>query len=264
MDKLRAAYRYLKEKYELLSLKKYTTIAGTLVFFLIMSIIPLSFWMTLVIGRLPITVDEILALPIFDSVKDMFLFVQREAKSATAGASILLVVTTLYSATTLFYQMRKSGELIYDEHPKRQGLRVRLGALLLLFIVMASILLFLAVFAIGSYLLSRFLPASWEMIADYSLLIGISFLMVLLLNMYVCPHKESIRLFLPGTGLTVLLWVFAVLGFSVYLRLGNMSKLYGALSTLIVFLLWLYILMICFIIGVIINSERVRLAHKNK
>ena len=36
-----------------------------------------------------------------------------------------------------------------------------------------------------------------------------------------------------------------------------MSRLYGALSAIIIFLLWLYILMICFIIGVIFNSERV-------
>lgn len=264
MGKLRAAYRFLRKKYDLLSLKKYTTIAGTLVFFLIMSIIPLSFWISLVIGKLSIAADDILALPIFDSVKDMFFFVQREARSATTGASIVLIITTLYSSTNLFYQMRRSGELIYDEHPKRQGLRVRLGALLLLFIVMAAVVVFLTVFAAGSYLFSRVLSKGWEMLADYILLVTVSFFLVLLLNAYICPHKEKIRLFLPGTILTVALWVGAVLGFSVYLKLVNLSKLYGALSTLIVFLLWLYILMVCFIIGVIINSDGVRLAHKKK
>ena len=264
MGKLRAAYRFLRKKYDLLSLKKYTTIAGTLDFFLIMSIIPLSFWISLVIGKLSIAADDILALPIFDSVKDMFFFVQREARSATTGASIVLIITTLYSSTNLFYQMRRSGELIYDEHPKRQGLRVRLGALLLLFIVMAAVVVFLTVFAAGSYLFSRVLSKGWEMLADYILLVTVSFFLVLLLNAYICPHREKIRLFLPGTILTVALWVGAVLGFSVYLKLVNLSKLYGALSTLIVFLLWLYILMVCFIIGVIINSDGVRLAHKKK
>lgn len=264
MGKLRAVYRFLRKKYDLLSLKKYTTIAGTLVFFLIMSIIPLSFWISLVIGKLSIAADDILALPIFDSVKDMFFFVQREARSATTGASIVLIITTLYSSTNLFYQMRRSGELIYDEHPKRQGLRVRLGALLLLFIVMAAVVVFLTVFAAGSYLFSRVLSKGWEMLADYILLVIVSFFLVLLLNAYICPHREKIRLFLPGTILTVALWVGAVLGFSVYLKLVNLSKLYGALSTLIVFLLWLYILMVCFIIGVIINSDGVRLAHKKK
>ena len=121
MEKLRAVYRYLRGKYDLLSLKKYSTIAGTLVFFLIMSIVPLSFWLSLLIGRLPIQTERVLALPVFESVKDILSYVQREAANATTGASIILVLTTLYSSSNLFYQMRKSGELIYDYHAERQG-----------------------------------------------------------------------------------------------------------------------------------------------
>ncbi len=263
MEKLRSFYRYLRDKYDLLSVKKYTTIAGTLVFFLIMSIVPLSFWLSLLIGRLPIQTEQILSLPVFDSVKDILFFVQKEATSATTGASVILIFTTLYSSTNLFYQMRKSGELIYDHHPERQGLRLRFGALILLIIVMATVVAFLLVFALGSFIFSRLLSKAWERLADYGLLASVAFLLVLLLNMYICPYKEKARFFLPGTVLTVLSWTLAVVGFSVYLKIGNISRLYGALSTIIVFLLWLYILMICFIVGVIINSETV-LRHRKK
>ena len=93
MGKLRAVYRYLRGKYDLLSLKKYSTIAGTLVFFLIMSIVPLSFWLSLLIGRLPIQTEKVLSLPVFDSVKDILFYVQREAANATTGASIILIFT---------------------------------------------------------------------------------------------------------------------------------------------------------------------------
>ena len=79
MEQLRKTYRYVKEKYELLTVKKYTTLAGTLVFFLIMSIVPLSFWLTLLIGKLPVNTEQILQLPIFDSVKNVLLYVQQEA-----------------------------------------------------------------------------------------------------------------------------------------------------------------------------------------
>ena len=85
-----------------------------------------------------------------------------------------------------------------------------------------------------------------------------------LLNMYICPYKEKIRSFLPGATITVVAWVLAVLGFSIYLKIGSMSKLYGALSTVIVFLLWLYVLMICFMIGVIFNSEKILLKRERK
>ena len=49
-----------------------------------------------------------------------------------------------------------------------------------------------------------------------------------------------------------------MVGFSIYLKLSNMDRLYGALSAVIVFLLWLYVLMIGFVGGVILNSEKIK------
>lgn len=265
VKKLRSVYLYAKEKYALLALKKYTTIAGTLVFFLIMSIVPFSFWISLLIGKLPVDTEKILSLPVFDSVKNVLLYIQKEAENATASASIILVFTTLYSATNLFYQMRKSGEIIYDYRRETQGIRLRIGALILLIVVMASVVVFLLLFGLGSFLFSQLLTKAWEIVADYLLLAIIAFFLVLILNVYICPHKTSVKNFLSGTFLTVGLWTVAIVGFSVYLKIGNMGRLYGALSAIIVFLLWLYILMICFIVGVIFNSERVMQAiKKNK
>lgn len=264
MDGLRRVYGYFKSKYELLALKKYTTIAGTLVFFLIMSIVPLSFWLTILIGKLPLNTEDVLSLAVFDSVKHVLSYVRREASNATGSASIVLIFTTLYASTNLFYQMRKSGEIIYDFHRERQGLRLRFGAFVLLVIVMLTVVAFLALFALGSFLFSRLFSRPWELLADYALLIAVAFFLVLLLNMYVCPYKTSPKSFLLGTFFTVVAWIVAFIGFSVYLRISNIDKLYGALSAIIVFLLWLYILMICFIVGVIFNSEHILMEHNAK
>lgn len=264
MEKLRKIYLYVKEKYEFLTMKKYTTLAGTLVFFLIMSIVPLSFWLTLLVGKLPVNTEQILQLPIFDSVKNVLLYVQKEAANATGGASLLLLITTLYSATNLFYQMRRSGEIIYDYYRKKQGIRLRLGALALMFVLMLTVVAFLLLFAVGTFLFSRYVSGVLERIADYSLLAVLAFALVWLLNAYICPYKTPMKQFLPGTALTVGAWAIAVAGFTLYLKISNMDKLYGALSTIIVFLLWLYILMICFIVGVIFNSDRIKTERKAK
>lgn len=268
METIKRAYGYVKDKYRLLTLKKYTTLAGTLVFFLIMSIVPLSFWLSLLLGRLPIDAERILSLPVFESVKEVLFYVQREAKSATTSASIVLLVTTLYSSTTLFYQMRRSGEIIYDYKRLKKGFKVRLSALIVLLFVILLTLVFAVALALGTFLFSRILQGALERLADYALLIALSFGLVLLLNLYICPYKMPWKCFLKGTFVTVLAWAAAVIGFSVYLRIGNMDKLYGALSVIIVFLLWLYVLMICFVVGVILNSETVarerKLLHKKK
>ena len=264
MNKLRVVYEYLKDKYRLLSLKKYTTLAGTLVFFFVLSILPLSFWLSLLLGKLPINTDELLSLPVFESVKNVFIYVKDEAERASAGASIILIITTLYSSTNLFYQIRRSGEIIYDYHRENAGLRLRLGALILLIMVMGIVVSFLLAFALGSFLFSLFFSRAWQIIADYLLLGVVAFFLILLLNVYICPYKASMRYFLPGAFITLSLWGLAVVGFSVYLRISNLSQLYGALSAVIVFLLWLYLLMVGFIIGVIWNSEKILLAKRQK
>ena len=150
MERLRRWYSKGKEKYDFLSSKRYTTLAGTLVFFLIMSIVPLSFWLSLLVAKLPVDTNLIFDLPVFDSVKNVIEYVRREAANATTGVSVLLLITTLYSSTNLFYQMRRSGEIIYDFRRPKKSVRLRIGALALLAIFLAAIIVFLLLFAFGA------------------------------------------------------------------------------------------------------------------
>ena len=256
MGRWKRAWGYLVGKYRLLTAKKFTTVAGTLVFFLLMSLVPMAFWTTLLLGKLHVEFASNVTLPGMETVSAVFEYVRKEAESATSGASVFLLVTSLYSATNLFYQMRKSGEIIYGVHGGR-GLKNRLGAVVLLFLVLALVLLTLLAFAIISFLFSRLVRGWWETVAEYLLLATLAFLLVLFLNLYICPYKASSKCFLLGSFLTVVAWVVALIGFGVYLKIGNLGRLYGALSAVIVFLLWLYVLTVCFVSGVIFNSERV-------
>jgi membrane protein len=264
MNKWKRAWRFVYGKYELLSTKKYTTVAGTMVFFLIMSLVPMSFWIVLVFGDLFAGAERVLSLPVFETVKDVLVFIRSEAKNATSGASVFLLVTSLYSATNLFYQMRKSGEIVYGFSNVKRGVKTRLGAVLVLFIILALLLVAFLLFAIGSIVLSRLFTGLWEAVAEYFLLALLAFLLAFFLNIYICPYRVPVRLFLPSSALTVGAWAVALVGFTLYLRLSNMERLYGALTAIIVFLLWLYVLSVCFASGVIFSSERVKKYLKNK
>ncbi len=257
INKLKKGYRFVREKYDLLTLKKYTTIAGTLVFFFIMSVVPLAFWLTLLFGRLPIDVEKLFEFPVFHAIKDVLYYIREEAENATTGASVFLALTTLYSSTNLFYQMRKSGEIIYNYHKENRGLFVRLGALILMACLMVAAGVFVATFALGTFLFSKLFSPAVQTLATFALLFALSFGLVFLLNIYICPYRVKAGKFLRGTLVTVCMWTVALIGFRVYLSVGNVTKLYGALSTVIVFLLWLYIMMICFIVGAILNSEKI-------
>ena len=94
----------------------------------------------------------------------------------------------------------------------------------------------------------------------YSSLLVLGFFAAWLLNVYVCPYVHCAKQMSLGSFLTAVAWMIASGAFSVYLSFGNKEKLYGALTLVIVFLLWLYWLMICFVAGVIFNKHRLKLS----
>lgn len=253
VPRLRAALKKVRFVFSYLNAKKYTTLAGTLTFFLVMSVVPFLFWLTLLFGRLNIDFEQLLDFAIFDQVRDVILFFQESARSATAGASIVLLATTLYSSTNLFFHMRRSGEIIFEYKRKKGSLVLRLSALVLIFVVMLFFLSGVGLFLLGSLFIKRLFPSFVAKISLYILLGVVAFAFLLLLNLYICPYRLRVKDALWGSLLSLLLGGVASFGFSIYVHFSSAEKLYGAAVFFILFLLWLYVLMICFVVGVIFN-----------
>ncbi len=249
----RDAFEKVRGTFSYLSAKKYTTLAGTMAFFLVMSVVPFLFWLTLVFGKLNIDYTRLFELEIFVEFKSILLYFRDSAQNATAGASVVLLATTLYSSTNLFYHMRRSGEIIYGITRRKGGLLIRLSAVVFIFIVMVLFLAGVTLFLLGNSLLSRLFPSFVAQVSVYALFGVFMFGLLLLLNLYICPYRIGVKNAVWGSLLTLLLGGIASFGFTVYVNFGSMEKLYGAAVFLILFLLWLYLLMICFVIGVILN-----------
>lgn len=247
------SFKKVRKTFSYLSSKKYTTLAGTMAFFLVMSVVPFLFWLTIIFGRLNIDYTYLFDLEIFKEVKDVLIFFRESAQSVTAGASIILLITTLYSSTTLFYHMRRSGEIIYESRRRKGSIVLRLSALVLIFIVMLVLVLGVAMLMLGSVFLRRILPSLIAQVAVYALVGLVAFALILLLNLYICPYRIGVRNAIWGSLLTLLLGGLASFGFTLYANFSSLEKLYGAAVFFILFLLWLYLLMICFVIGVILN-----------
>ncbi|MBO7736810.1 MAG: YihY/virulence factor BrkB family protein [Clostridia bacterium] len=264
MEKIKRAYQWCLSQYRTLTEKKFTTVAGTLVFFLILSVVPFTFWLTLLFGKFLVGTEEVLNLEIFSQVKELLLFLQENARNASLQASFILALTSLYSASNFFYHLRASGEIIYNYSPQKRGLSVRFIALLLTLGTMLLIVLFLALFVGMLYLLRRFLPDPFAEIGGYVMLFALGFGICSVLNFYLCPYHVHYRFIIKGSLITTALWVLASVGFSIYLHLSNMDKLYGAITTVVVFLLWSYVMMVCFVVGVVYNERFTRSRRKKK
>lgn len=76
------------------------------------------------------------------------------------------------------------------------------------------------------------------------------------------PMPET-RWVMPGAILATLLWLLASWGFSFYVsNFGNYGEMYGAISAVVVLMLWLFLTSFIILIGAELNSEIVKYTTK--
>lgn len=240
------------ELFKYFSDKRFSTIAGTLVYFLLMSIAPFIFWLTLVVGK--VNLDRILSSELFASISPFLSYLKNSAENASSGAGIILIITTLYSSTNFFYHLRRSGEIIYNSKCVKGGFRLRLVSLLLIF----SIYILTAVVAVvafaGSFFLEKFMPCIFADMITYTFAVVAAFCSALVLNLFTCPYKLKVEEAVSGSLLTTALWIVFLIGFTVYMSFANPERLYGKIASIMIFLIWCYVMMSSLVIGVIYNG----------
>ncbi len=136
--------------------KRFSTVAGTLVYFLLMSIAPFILWLTIVFGN--VNLDGILANEIFGSVAPLLRYLRSNAQNAAGGAGIIFLLTSLYSSTNFFYHLRRSGEIIYECPQVKGGIKLRIISLLLIALTIVLVAALGAVTVFGNNFLSIYLP----------------------------------------------------------------------------------------------------------
>ena len=255
--------RKLIDNFRYYSDKRFSTIAGTLVYFLLMSIAPFILWVTLLLGS--INLDRLLSFELFQGISPLLSYLKINAESAANSAGIILLVTSLYSSANFFYHLRRSGEIIYGSRKVKGGIKLRLISIVYIILTIVLIALLAGVWFAASYLLKYILPEILTLIIAVIYGTGLAFLIALILNLLACPYRLKASEAVTGSLLTTALWMACVLGFAVYLNFASPEKLYGALAFIVLFLLWCYLMMCCFVVGMINNgyykTERVYKKH---
>lgn len=241
------------EDFKYFSDKRFSTLSGTLVYFLLMSVTPFLFWLTLLVGD--VDLSFITSHEIFSAVEPVIDYLQSAARSATGGAGIILIFTTLWSSTNFFYHLRRSGEIIYEVNFQRGGLRLRAYSLLIVFAVILAISLAAVVPVFSVAFLVNIMPEPIAQVISTLFLVMFAFIAAYLLNIFACPYRLRFDDAAAGVLLTVTLWVLCAVGFSIYLKFATPQKLYGAIAAVIVFLLWCYLMVNSLVIGMIYNGR---------
>jgi membrane protein len=185
--------------------------------------------------------------------------VTSSAGGALGLATVLGILTALWSASSGMKALITGVNLAYDETEGRKFVKLRglsilmtLGAMVLLGVALALIVGFPAV------------PDSWPTVLQWTAAILRFVLLAVLLMAGLAalyryaPDRDKPKWgwASPGSGVATVLWVLASVGFSVYVNaFGNYNKTYGALAGIIILMFWLYLTAFVVLVGAELNAE---------
>jgi membrane protein len=192
--------------------------------------------------------------------------VGEQIRQVTAGAggalglaTVLGILTALWSASSGMKALMTGVNMAYDETETRKFFKLRglallltLGAMVLLAIALATI--------VGYPPVADNLPTvlRWILaIVRFVVLGGLLIAGLAALYRY-APDRDQPRWTWVswGSGIATLLWVLATIGFAVYATFfGNYNKTYGALAGVIILMFWLWLTALVILVGAELNTE---------
>jgi membrane protein len=188
--------------------------------------------------------------------------------NSNAGAGIALVLSlglALWTASGYVGAFMRASNSIYEVEEGRPFWKLRplqvavtLAMVLLLALVLVAIVLTGPLAdAVGEVLgIPGALVTAWQL-AKWPLLAFVVVTMLAFLY-YAAPNvkQPSFRWLTPGSGLAIVIWILASVGFALYVaNFGSYDKTYGSLGGAVVFLIWLWLSNVAVLAGAELNAE---------
>jgi membrane protein len=181
------------------------------------------------------------------------------AGGALGLATVIGILTALWSASSGMKAMITGVNLAYDETESRKFVKLRglsvlltLGAMLLMGVALALIVGFPAV------------ADSWPVALRWTagilrwVLLAALLIAALAVLYRFAPDRDEPRWTWVswGSGIATALWILASIGFSIYANsFGNYNKTYGALAGVIILMFWLFLTAVIVLVGAELNTE---------
>ena len=194
-----------------------------------------------------------------DLVGQQLLQVTSGANGALGLATVVGILTALWSASSGMKALITGVNLAYDETETRKFVKLRglallltLGAMVLVGVALATI--------VGYPPIADTLPTAlrWLVaIVRFVILGGLLVVGLAVLYRYAPDRDQPKWSWVSwGSGIAALLWVLATVGFALYANFfGNYNKTYGALAGVIILMFWLFLSALVVLVGAELNTE---------
>jgi len=246
-------------------------------FFFILSLIPIILLLMTMIQITPVTKADVMTavLRIFPtSINTMITSIVNQVYNQSMGIIPVTIIVALWSAGKGVLALATALNTIFGCPETRNYIYIRMRATVytVLFIMMLIVMLVLAVFGntINKFILA-YIPFATHLanvVIWLKNFVAPALLTILFLYLYkYLPNSDELRLKdqLPGALFSTAGWMLCSWVFSIYLDIfQGFSNMYGSLTTIVLFMLWMYFSMYCILVGGELNEMIMNMRKEEK
>ncbi len=254
--------RYLSSAYDLFSTNNISMLPAYIAFFTMWSIVPIIILWDAIEKVIPdlstsTAIDTQMVITSMEFINIDF---------SLADSSFIIIIVIIYLSSKPFLSIISASNYIYDlkdnsNYFKEKGKSIVLSLLLLFTLVLLLLLpvlgerlLYIINNIVGNIdFIDNITNVKWPLTILY-------LVVVVFLIYYVSPSKRiRFRYFLPGTVFTTLGWLVITYLYSIYVNdFANYAKIYSSFTSVIILMIWLYLISYILIIGLVINAAYFR------
>lgn len=244
--------------------KNIAAFAASTAFFLFLSMIPLLMALCAILPYTALTEDNLInAITQFtpDAMDALVISVVSDVYARSAGTITIFAIVTIWSASKAMLALIRGLNAVNDFEERRNYFVLRSIACIYTVIILAAMILALFVMVFGNVivnLLLRDIPPLHilvQFIMHFRFLISWAVLTFIfaLIYAYVPNSKMRFKGQIPGAAFSAVMWSAASFVFSIYVDHFNGFGTYGGLTTVVIMMIWFYLLMYILLIGAHIN-----------
>lgn len=244
--------------------KNIAAFAASTAFFLFLSMIPLLMALCAILPYTALTEENLInAITQFtpDAMEVLVIGVVSDVYARSAGTITIFAIVTIWSASKAMLALIRGLNAVNDFEERRNYFVLRFVACIYTVIILVAMILALFVMVFGNvivnFLLRDFPPLHIlaQFIMHFRFLFSWAILTFIfaLIYAYVPNSKMRFKGQIPGAAFSAIMWSAASYAFSIYVDNFNGFGAYGGLTTVVILMIWFYMLMYILLIGAHIN-----------
>ena len=244
--------------------KNISAFAASTSFFLFLSMIPLLMALCAILPYTRLTEGNLItAITRFtpDAMNGLVVSVVSDVYARSAGTITVFAIVTIWSASKAMLALIRGLNAVNDFEERRNYFVLRFIASIYTVIILAAMILALFVMVFGNVIVDLLLAdipplhilVHFAMRFRFLLSWAVLTFIFALIYAYVPSNKLRFKGQIPGAAFSAIMWGIASYFFSVYVDHYNGFGTYGGLTTVVIMMLWFYLLMYILMIGAHIN-----------